>query len=111
MINGTPVTSFESSTLEPEVEGSLMYAQMHHYFTGSRRTFLEHYHQCSYVETAYSTMKGKLRHGFRSKSDAENINEALCKVLCHNICCLIRKIARFAYVFQLLGKSAGLWAF
>jgi hypothetical protein len=50
--------------------------------------FLEHYHQCSYVETAYSTIKGKLRHGFRSKSDVGNINEVLCKVLCHNICVL-----------------------
>jgi hypothetical protein len=33
-------------------------------------------------------MKGKFGDSFRSKSDVEQINEALCKVLCHNTCVL-----------------------
>jgi hypothetical protein len=28
----------------------------------------------------------------RSKSDSGQINEALCKVLCHNLCCLVQAI-------------------
>ena len=31
----------------------------------------------------------------RSKSDAGQINEALCKVLCHNICVLIQAMHAF----------------
>ena len=44
----------------------------------------------SNVEIAYSMMKGKFGDSLRSKSDAGQINEALCKVLCHNICVLVQ---------------------
>jgi hypothetical protein len=42
------------------------------------------------TETAYSTMKGKFGDSLRSKRVAGQINEALCKVLCHNICVLVQ---------------------
>jgi hypothetical protein len=35
----------------------------------NREKFLEHYHQRSNVETAYSKMKGKFGDSLRSKSD------------------------------------------
>jgi hypothetical protein len=34
-------------------------------------------------------VKGKFGDSVRSKSDTGQVNEALCKVLCHNICVLI----------------------
>jgi hypothetical protein len=37
-------------------------------------------------------VKGKFGDSVRSKSDTGQINEALCKVLCHNICCLVQAI-------------------
>jgi hypothetical protein len=37
-------------------------------------------------------IKGKFGSALRSKSDAGQINEALCKVLCHNICVLVQAI-------------------
>jgi hypothetical protein len=35
-------------------------------------------------------IKGKFGSALRSKSDTGQINEVLCKVLCHNICVLIQ---------------------
>ncbi len=60
---------------------------MYHYFTYNREMFLEHYHQRSNVETAYSMMKSKFGDSLRSKSDVGRVNGALCKVLCHTSAC------------------------
>jgi hypothetical protein len=46
-------------------------------------------HKRSNIETPFSMIKGKFGSSLRSKSDAGQINEALCKVLAHNICVLI----------------------
>lgn len=54
------------------------------------RIVLEHYHKRSNIETAYSMIKGKFGSYLRSRSDTGQVNEALCKILCHNICVLIR---------------------
>ncbi len=63
---------------------------MYHYFTYNREKFLEHYYQRSNVETAFSQIKGEFGDSVRSKSDTGQINEALCKVLCHNLCVLVQ---------------------
>ena len=55
-----------------------------------REVYLEHYHKRSNIETAYSMIQGKFDSGLRSKGDVGQINEALCKVLCHNICVLVQ---------------------
>ncbi len=34
-------------------------------------------------------MKAKFGDSLRSKADAAMVKEALCKVLCHNLCCLV----------------------
>lgn len=58
----------------------------------NREEFMARYHKRSNVETAFSMIKGKFGVFVRSKSDVGQINEALCKVLCHNICVLIQAI-------------------
>ena len=37
-------------------------------------------------------IKAKFGDSLRSKTKTAQINEALCKVLCHNICCLIQSM-------------------
>ncbi len=49
-----------------------------------------HFSSFTDIETAYSMLKGKLGSALRSKSDTGQINEVLCKVLCHNICVLVQ---------------------
>jgi len=35
-------------------------------------------------------IKAKFRDGLSSKTDVAMVNESLCKILCHNVCCLIQ---------------------
>jgi len=58
--------------------------------------FLEHYHKRSSVESAFSMVKAKFGDSLRSKSDVGQINEALRKVLCHNISVLCYAMRRLA---------------
>ena len=53
---------------------------------------MEHYHKRSNVESTFSMIKAKFGHNLRSKSRTAQINEVLCKVLCHNICCVIQSM-------------------
>jgi transposase len=60
-----------------------------HFFSFQRETFQAHYHKRSNVESTFSMVKAKFGDAVRSKTDVAMKNEALCKILCHNICCLI----------------------
>jgi transposase len=62
-----------------------MYCQ----FTLNREEYLKHYHRRSNVESTFAMIKGKFRDHVRSRTDVAMKNEVLCKVLCHNLCCLI----------------------
>ena len=42
--------------------------------------------------TTFSQIKGKFGESVRSKSDMGQVNEALAKVLAHNICVLVQAI-------------------
>jgi transposase len=88
-IGGTADVPFKSNTTPPAEDGSA-WAQMYHYFMQNREKFLEHYHRRSNAETAFSQIKGKFGDSLRSKSDVGQVNEALCKVLCHNLCVLVQ---------------------
>ena len=65
---------------------------MWHLFAYHRDAFLTRYHQRSNVETTFSMIKTKFGDSLRSKSDVGQINEVLCKVVCHNLCVLIASI-------------------
>jgi transposase len=87
-VGAMPFIPFKSNTLEPTEAG--MWARMYHLFMYKREEYMAHYHKRSNIETAYSMIKGKFGSHLRSKSDTGQINEALCKVLAHNICVLVQ---------------------
>ncbi len=87
-VGGTAYVPFKSNTVPPE--GDSVWSRMYDHFMRHREDFLEHYHKRSNVETAFAAIKGKFGDSLRSKSDVGQINEALCKVLCHNLCVLVR---------------------
>jgi len=68
-----------------------LWKKMFHLFQFNREEFLAHYHKRSNVETTFSMIKAKFRDHVRSKTDVAMINEVLCKIICHNICCLIQE--------------------
>ena len=74
-----------------EDDGSI-WAKMYHLFMFNREQFLDSYHKRSNVETTFSMVKGKFGDYVRSKSEIGQINEVLCKVLCHNLVVVIHEM-------------------
>lgn len=66
-----------------------LFEQMFHYYQFRREEFLQHYHQRSNVESVFSAIKRKFGDNVRSRSDTAKVNEALAKLVCHNLCCVI----------------------
>ena len=97
---GTPYIAFKTNTTGDQ-GGTL--ARMFHLFNFNRDDYLAHYHKRSNVETTFSMIKAKFGDSLRSKTDTAMANEALCKVFCHNICCLIQSACE-------LGVEATFWA-
>jgi Transposase DDE domain len=71
---------------------STLWRQMYHYFSFNQKWFFQQYHKRSNVESTFSMIKAKFGDSLRSKTETAQINEALCKVLAHNICCLIQSM-------------------
>ena len=90
-LGGTPFIPFKSTTAT-EPKGDSIWTKMYHYFAYNREEFLQHYHKRSNVETTFSMIKGKFGASVKSKSDTGQVNEVLCKVLCHNVCVLVQAI-------------------
>ena len=84
----TPYIAFKSIHTG-RAEG--LWKKMYHYFQYRREDFLVHYHKRSNVESTFSMIKAKFRDHVRSKTDVAMVNEVLCKIICHNICCLIQE--------------------
>jgi transposase len=85
----TPFIPFKSNTTG---EGDELWKQMYHYYTLNRENFLRHYHKRSNVESTFYMIKVKFGSDLRSKGEQAQKNELLCKVLCHNLCCVIQSI-------------------
>lgn len=72
-------------------KGGGLWQKMFYYFQYRRDDFLSHYHKRSNVESVFSMIKAKFRDHVRSKTDVAMVNEVLCKIICHNLCCLIQE--------------------
>jgi transposase len=68
-----------------------LFEKMFHFFQFQRDEYLAKYHKRSNVESTFSAVKRKFGDSVRSKTDAAMVNEVLCKLLCHNLCCLIQE--------------------
>jgi len=65
------------------------YEKAFHYFQFKAEEYMANYHKRSNVESTFSAVKRKFGDAVMSKTDVAMVNEVLCKLLCHNICCLI----------------------
>jgi transposase len=70
---------------------SLLWKKMFHLFMFHQEEFMAQYHKRSNVEATFSMIKAKFGGYVRSKGDVAMKNEVLCKLLTHNICCLIQE--------------------
>jgi transposase len=69
-----------------------VWKKMYHQYMANQDEFAEHYHKRSNVETTFSMIKRKFGERLRSKTRTAQENEVLCKVLCHNLCCVIQSM-------------------
>jgi hypothetical protein len=68
-----------------------LFGKMFSYFQYRQKDFLDHYHKRSNVESTFSAVKRKFGDSVRNKTDIAMKNEVLCKILCHNLSCLIQE--------------------
>jgi len=105
-VGGTAYIPFKNRTngIGSKQDGfDSLWNRMWHFYNFNRDSFLAHYHKRSNVETVFSMIKGKFGGSVRAKSPTAQVNEVLCKVLCHNICVLIQSIYE-------LGLEPTFWA-
>lgn len=72
--------------------GSYEWKRMYQRFQSHRRDFLRKYHKRSNVESSFNVMKEKFGKNLRCKDSIALETEVLAKVLCYNICTVIRMI-------------------
>src|SRR4029453_3567021 len=85
--------------------GGGLWAKMFHFFNFNREEFNGKYHKRSNVESTFSMIKAKFGDCVRSKTETAQVNEALCKVLCHNVCCLISAAYELGIAATFWGKD------
>jgi hypothetical protein len=84
-VPGNPAPKSNSTS---GAKGSL-WEKMYLTYQLHREEWEKHYHQRSLVETAFSMTKAKFGDSVRSEDPVAMKNEALCKLLAHNLCVLI----------------------
>jgi hypothetical protein len=87
-----PYIAFRGNSKGNSRFSSDLWKRMYHFYSYNQERFMQNYHKRSNVETTFHMIKSKFGDSLRSKTRTAQINEALCKVLCHNICCLIQSM-------------------
>lgn len=85
-----PFIPFKANT-QPD-RGTDVWSKMFYFYNYKREEFMAHYHKRSNVETVFQMIKSKFGEKLRSKHETAQINEALTKVLCHNLCVVIQSM-------------------
>lgn len=89
-LGATPFVPFKSNHRGDT--DSPTWNRLFHFFQMQKDEFLTSYHRRSNVESTFSAIKRKFGDTIRSKSPVAQRNEALMKVLCHNIVCVIHEV-------------------
>jgi transposase len=83
---GIPYIPFKSNS---KAAGPAAWRRMWGLFMYKRDDFLAHYHLRSNAETSFSAIKRLLGGSVRSKCEAAQVNEVLCKTLAYNLTVLV----------------------
>ncbi len=89
---GQPYIAFRSNATDSNRRSGAVWRQAFHFYQYNHERFMQHYHLRSNVESTFSMIKAKFGERLRSKTTTAQTNEVLCKILCHNVCCLIQSI-------------------
>jgi len=89
----TPYIPFKSHNTETHWRDKTgLWTRLFHFFKYNEEEFYEHYHKRSNNETVFSMIKAKFGERLRSKTREAQTNEAILKVVCHNLCVIAQSI-------------------
>jgi transposase len=89
-VGAFPYIPFKSGSTG-RARGCMVWRKLYHYFQLHKEEFMQHYHQRSNAESTFSMLKRKFQGKLMLKNEIGQTNEALAKVLCHNITVLIHE--------------------
>ena len=89
-LGATPFIPFRSNTVLDR--GTDVWSRMFYFYNFKRDEFMAHYHKRSNVESVFQMIKSKFGERLRSKTGTAQVNEALTKVLAHNLCVVIQSM-------------------
>lgn len=99
----SPFIPFKSNSQD---DGSPAWRKMRAVFMFKHEEFLAAYSKRSAIESTFSSVKRKFGQSVRSKTFTAQVNEILCKVLCHNLSCLVMAMHRLGIEPSFLGTVA-----
>lgn len=92
LAGATPYIAFRSNFRLDADYKSTIWKRMLSMFLHEHGRFLAHYNRRNNVETVFSMIKANFGDYVRGRDERARVNEALAKVLCHNLCVLIQSI-------------------
>jgi transposase len=92
LCGGTPYIAFRKNCSLSAEYKSTQWLDALYLFKTRHPEFMKRYYLRNNVEATFSALKAKFGGRLRSKSRRGQFNEALCKVLCHNLCVLIQSM-------------------
>ena len=84
------VIPFKSNANAVHGSGDPLWTRLYHFYSLNKGDFDRMYHVRSNAESTNAMIKAKFGERIRSRTQTAQINELLCKVLCHNICVTIQ---------------------
>jgi transposase len=104
-IEGVGATPFVPFKTNSKGTGSPAWRRMWGHFLMRQEDFLAHYHKRSNVEATFSAIKRKFGGAVRSKRYTAQVNEVLCKILLHNLTCLVHAMHELGIEPSFAGAS------
>lgn len=92
LAGATPFIAFKSNFHLDDNYKSTIWKRMLSMFLEEHGRFMAHYNKRNNVETVFSMIKANSGDYVRCRDERAQVNEALAKVLCHNLCVLIMAI-------------------
>ena len=92
---GEPYIAFRKNATAKNRRSGSVWKRLFLEYQINQDYFMQHYHKRSNVETTFSMIKRKFGERLRTKTATAHTNEVLCKVLCHNLCCLVQSMYEF----------------
>jgi len=91
-VGGMPFIPFKENSRPNHRTKDSLWRNLYYFYHLHNDKFKAFYHRRSNVETTFSMIKKKFGDKLKSKTEKAQINELLCKVLCHNLCCVVQSI-------------------